>query len=170
MSGGRTHIDDVNSKRRQPCKLSGSLRRAGLVIGSCIDGCLNLGIAGAIERKCLLPEVGVRCEKGDKVAAVIHEALGVSCAGSCTQPGFVRTWKLLCDLLHIQDKHDPFSQMKCRHFASSRCSRGSRSGRSISAFLFMRCCWTARMPIWPRVYSMQSEDAEGQRQQRTILR
>ena len=67
------------------------LRGARLVIGSRIDGRLDLGIAGTIERQGLLPESGIVGEQGDEIAAVIDKVLGVSCAGSCTQTGFVRT-------------------------------------------------------------------------------
>ena len=63
-----------------------SLRGAGLSIGSCSDGCLDLSITGAIESQGLLPESGIGREEGDKIATVIDEALGISCASSCTQP------------------------------------------------------------------------------------
>ncbi len=71
------------------------LRRAGLGIGSCIDGRQDLGITGAIQSQRLLPESRVAGEEGDEVAAVIDKALGVSCAGSCTQPGFCHELEII---------------------------------------------------------------------------
>lgn len=83
MTWGRTAV-------HSPGQLLG-LRRARLGIGSCIDSRLDLSIAGAVERCRLLPESGITGEEGDQVAAVIDETLGVSSAGSCTQPWFVKT-------------------------------------------------------------------------------
>ena len=134
------------------------LRGAGLGIGSCIDGRLDLSITGTIQRQRLLPESGIAGEEGDEVAAVIDEALGVSCAGSCTQPGFVISWVSTYDYPMPVNKAKPPASKLIYRRKRFCCRHASRCGCRMSGFLCTLCGRAAIMAILAYVSSATSAD------------